>query len=76
METDKGNPRENMPPMTNLENHLEIIGLAQSQVDEGAYMQNSFESPQHNTTKTSFINLANLIPPEGVQYEESKELIF
>jgi hypothetical protein len=30
METDKGNPRENMPPMTNLENHLENIAIAES----------------------------------------------
>ncbi len=76
METDKGNPRENMPPMTNLENHLENIAIAESQIEDGAYMQNSFESPQNNMTKTSFINLPNLIPPESIQYEESKELIF
>jgi hypothetical protein len=26
METDRGNPMENMPPMTNLESHLEMLG--------------------------------------------------
>ena len=74
METDRGNPMENMPPMTNLESHLEMInaeGHAAMEIVENN--NRSFESPPSlNNTKISFKNLGAIAGPA---YEEVKELV-
>ncbi len=67
LETDKGNPMQNMPPMTNLDNHLENLDQA-----DITLIQNSFESPpSHNNTKVDYVT----DPGQAVIYEESKEIV-
>jgi hypothetical protein len=53
METDRGNPLENMPPMTNLESHLEMLGA--EGLDGFEINNRSFESPPAlNNTKAAY----------------------
>jgi len=77
METDRGNPMENMPPMTNLDTHLEMLGTDGFAVIDGFETNNrSFESPPGlNHTKTSFKNIGGIVERPAPIYEEVKDLV-
>lgn len=76
METDRGNPMENMPPMTNLDSHLELIAGAEIGLDGGEINNRSFESPPSlNNTKMAFKNLGVIAEQNAPYYEESKEIV-
>jgi hypothetical protein len=76
METDRGNPMENMPPMTNLDSHLELIGGGENGLDGAEINNRSFESPPSlNNTKMAFKNLGVITEQNAPLYEESKEIV-
>jgi hypothetical protein len=72
LETDRGNPMENMPPMTNLESHLEMIGELHG--TDGTDNRVFKSPPQLNNTKSAFQNLGSVVE-QNIVYEETKEIV-